>query len=352
MGLKILLKDDFSDWIDILDKTYRLVGPKPNNRQYTFDRFHHAGEIDLDYPTSALPPKAELLPTRENILQFDLEEDRMEAVHPSTATVLMGVHTCDLYAIHLLDEVFLKGYCDQHYLVRRGNTTIVTVECLEPCSEYAFCKDMGTYSVPEVFDLHLTDLGNAYAVEIGSEKGAALLEGCEAFKNAEELEYIHLNQVMSKKWASFPYKLEVDISDLRALMKVSQKSTLWEELSERCLGCGSCTMVCPTCYCFNVSDEIDLHLVNGTRYRVWDSCQLNMFAEVAGGHDFRAGGAKRQRHRFMRKYRYQAVSEGLSGCVGCGRCGSACLVNITPIQVLNMLYRRQPALSTKEAVRR
>ena len=116
-------------------------------------------------------------------------------------------------------------------------------------------------------------------------------------------------------------------------------------MGEKCLGCGACTLVCPTCYCFDVNDEVDFSLSAGKRWRVWDSCQFSQFASVAGGHDFRAERSAKQRHRFNRKYQYQAKDTGAVGCVGCGRCARACLVDIKPIDVLNKLYRQKAAAS-------
>jgi Fe-S oxidoreductase len=100
-------------------------------------------------------------------------------------------------------------------------------------------------------------------------------------------------------------------------------------------------MVCPTCTCFDVQDEVELNLRDGVRCRLWDSCQLGMFATVAGGHNFRAQRAGRVRHRFLRKGKYQREAYGLPGCVGCGRCAAACLVHITPVDTFNTLYRQR-----------
>jgi ferredoxin len=352
MSVKIIRKVDFPQWVEKLDNSHHLMGPKSVNNHYVFDDFHSAEEIDLGYSTSVLPPKKALLPQSEVLLKFDLKNDSSEVIKTKKSTIVMGVHTCDMHSIILLDEVFLQGYRDQHYQAHRENTTFVTIECLEPCSEHAFCKDMGTLSIPEQFDLHLTDLGEAYAIDIGSTKGAALLEGLEVFQEPDNADYKLLSRVMSNKWARFPYKLDTDITDLPSLMKVSQKSALWNELGERCLSCGLCTLVCPTCYCFDVHDEIDLALSEGIRFRIWDSCQLDQFAEVAGGHDFRAGRANRQRHRFMRKYNYQSISAGLLGCVGCGRCAQACTVDISPVKVLNRLHHRRVAATLQEAMLR
>jgi sulfhydrogenase subunit beta (sulfur reductase) len=137
---------------------------------------------------------------------------------------------------------------------------------------------------------------------------------------------------MSQKWAKFPTRLHLDGKDLPALMGVSYKSPLWEEIGKRCFGCGSCNIVCPTCYCFDVQDGDSLDGKAGERYRVWDSCQLDAFARIGSGENFRKTRAHRLRHRFMRKGKYIAEAfPGHQGCVGCGRCARACLVDITPM---------------------
>jgi formate hydrogenlyase subunit 6/NADH:ubiquinone oxidoreductase subunit I len=149
-----------------------------------------------------------------------------------------------------------------------------------------------------------------------------------------------LNNVLGEKWPRFPYRLDFDVSDLPSLLNMTMKSPLWNELGERCLACAACTNVCPTCFCFDVRDEIELNLRHGQRVRVWDSCQLDEFATVAGGHNFRTSRALRQRHRFMRKGKYILDAHDYLGCVGCGRCARACLVDITPVGVFNELHRQ------------
>lgn len=343
MTLKILPKEAVQDWIVHILAGYRLIAPRFEKDQHLFSEIISPDQVELEYGTTVLPPKKVFLPPCEDLIYFNTEEGLAEAAIEDIPTVVLGVHTCDLHAIHLLDAIFRQDLVDQHYFARRENTTFVGIECLKPCSAHAFCKDMGTLSVPEEFDLHLLDLGSVYAIYIGSERGSRLLNGVDALFEATSEDYQQINRVMNKKWANFPYQLDSDITELPSLMTFFYRSSLWEELGEHCLGCGSCNLVCPTCYCFDIQDWVDLSLNAGERMRHWDSCQLDQFATVAGGHNFRPKQSSRLRHRFMRKYKYQSIDPGLVGCVGCGRCAEACLVNITPISVLNQLFRRHSA---------
>ena len=341
MSFKAIPKSALPDWIARLTTTHRVVGPKPLHGQHIFGQVSSAEEINLDYPTTVVPPKKYLLPQREELLRFKTDGSLPELVEDAEPTVVLGVHTCDLHAIQLLDRVFSTGFADQAYRAHRDQTILVSIECLKPCMPQSFCKSMNTLSVTEGFDLHLTDLGEEYVVDVGTERGAALLKDFEPARVGTEDDNHRFSRAMSEKWPLFPLRLEFDVTDLPSLLSTSYDSKLWDELGARCLACGMCTNVCPTCYCFNVVDEVDLTLSAGRRFRVWDSCQLDGFASVAGGHDFRSTRAARQRHRFFRKGKYQTDAFGLVGCVGCGRCAQACLVDITPVDTFNELHRRR-----------
>ncbi len=351
MSFQVLPKAALPEWVERLRQGYRVVGPRPLHGQHIFGDIHSADDLDLAYPTTVIPPKKYLLPQREELLSFRDSGSHVTPQLEPVPTVVLGLHTCDLHAIHLLDRVFSQGFADQHYLARREKTLLVSIECLQPCMPHAFCKSMGTLSVTDGYDLHLTDLGDEYAVDIGTDRGAALLEGLKTARPGTPDDSRRLNRVMSEKWPRFPLRLDFDVSELPSLLSVSYDSGLWEELGQRCLGCGMCTNVCPTCYCFNVVDEVDFTLSAGRRLRHWDSCQLDQFATVAGGHNFRATLARRQRHRFFRKGKYQTDAFGLLGCVGCGRCAQACLVHITPVDTFNELRRRAASGAVKEAQR-
>lgn len=348
MGFKIMPKQAFVKWVNWLNNDYRVVGPKARNGQFVFDEIHNPEELEMEYPTTVLPPKKYLLPPREVLFNFQNKGMQVEADIDAQPTVILGLHTCDAHAIKLLDHVHQNGYADQHYQAHRDSVYLVSIECLKPCMPHSFCKSMGTLTITEEFDVHLTDLGEAYAVDIGSDKGAALLEGFDGIWDATDDDYQWLNRVIAEKWPRFSYRLNFDISELPDVLNLSQKSPYWDELGDRCLACGMCTKVCPTCYCFDVTDEVDLTLENGQRIRTWDSCQVEEFASVAGGHNFRSKLALRQRHRFMRKGKYQYEAFGLVGCVGCGRCAMSCLVHITPVETFNELHRRSTSNNSGE----
>lgn len=351
MSVKIIPKNALKSWIARLQSNgYRVVGPVSKHGQYVFDDIRDVDQLEIDYPTTVLPPKKFLLPQREELFSFNTQTLDMQETIDAIPTVIFGVHTCDLHAIKLLDKVHDTGYVDQHYKARRAATAIISVECLKPCMEHSFCKSMGTLTPPDAFDLHLTDLGESYSIEIGSEKGEALLEGCASIWDSTDDDLDRLNDVMAEKWPNFQYRLEFDVTELPNLLSVSQKSAVWDALGEACLACGMCTQVCPTCYCFDVTDEVDISLENGTRVRTWDSCQIEKFAVVAGGHNFRSSRGLRQRHRFNRKGKYQYEAFGELGCVGCGRCALSCLVHITPIKTFNALHRMREQAEAGEPI--
>lgn len=343
MSLTVLRKSNLNAFVAALLPHYRVGGPVAFKGSYAFQDIQDPAELRLEYPTTILPPKKYLLPIREALVGFDYSQQSiLQEPKIDPPTVLLGVHTCDLHGIHLLDLVFTRGHIDPNYVKRRKQTIIISLECLNVCDEHSFCKSMGTLTADADvgYDIHMVDLGDVYVLDVATEAGQNLLKYAKTEPVSDETMQ-RFNNVINEKWGRFPYRLDFDISELSPLLTVSMKSSLWEELGDRCLACGSCTNVCPTCFCFNVMDEIDLTLTKGARTRVWDSCQFDDFATVAGGHNFRKSRALRQRHRFMRKGRYILAAHNYLGCTGCGRCARACLVHITPTKVFNELYRRR-----------
>jgi ferredoxin len=339
MTLRILDKGSIAPLVGDLMADYRVVGPQAKGPKFVFAPIADPAELRLDYDTSILPPKTVLRPPHEQVATFHLEgEPFVESAVEAEPTVILGVHTCDLHAIRLLDRVFTGNYLEAHYIERRRRTLLVSLECLQPCDEHSFCKDMGTLTTNGGYDLHLTDIGDAYAVHVGTEAGEALLEKYSETHSATDGDIRRLDKAVSGKWPRFKNRLEFDAGEIPALLATASDHPLWEELGDRCLGCGSCTNVCPTCFCFDVVDSMALDQTKATRARHWDSCQLDEFARVAGGENFRETRAARQRHRFFRKGKWLSEKYGALGCVGCGRCIRTCLTHINIVDGFNAIY--------------
>jgi len=340
MSLMVLDKGAVAPLVEAMMADYRVVGPQAKGPKFAFGAITDPGQLRLDYNTTILPPKKVLQPPEERLASFTLGgKPSVEQIVEATPTVLFGIHTCDLRAIQLLDKAFTEEYADAHYLARREQTVLVGIECLEPCDEHSFCKSMGTLTAGEGYDLHLTDLGPAYAVDVATEAGEKLLADYGEAKASTDADVRRLNAVLGAKWPRFTYRLDFDAAELPALLSTAYDHPLWQELGDRCFACGSCTNVCPTCYCFNVSDEVNMALTEGERLRRWDSCQLDEFARVAGGENFREARAARQRHRFMRKGKYIYEKFGELGCVGCGRCIRTCVADISIVDGFNAIQR-------------
>ncbi len=197
---------------------------------------------------------------------------------------------------------------------------------------------MNTLEPPEGgFDLFLTDLGDRYFVEVGSDAGVQDAPGRGAVRPGRPEDHKAKQAYDKVKAGNFPKKLPYDTRYLPDLLDASYDSLLWEAISRRCFSCGTCTNVCPTCFCFDVQDKLDLDAASGIRQRRWDSCQLQVFAEVAGGENFREHRASRTRHRMFRKGKYILERTGRIGCVGCGRCIRHCVANISILEAFQQI---------------
>jgi len=205
-------------------------------------------------------------------------------------------------------------------------------------SPFAFSKSMKSDTVSQGFDLFLTDLGESFAVEVGTEKGEDLLQ-YGSFANATSQQAEQLEKVRAEKRSQTSSRgLKVAPEELAKKLSEKRDHPVWEEKSQKCFSCGSCVTVCPTCYCFDVKDEINVTLTAGDRIRSWDGCMLTDFALVGTGENFREHKTERYQHRFFRKGKYIFEKYGILGCVGCGRCASVCLTDIAdPVEVYNAL---------------
>jgi len=339
MENKIIEKRNMGSFItNLINTKVEVVGAKRKDGKYAFGKLAAANELCLDYDTTLLPPKMYLFPQKETLIKFELgKEAKVEPVIEAKPIILLGVHPYDIKAIELLDAAFSTTNLDINYLSRREKATIIGVDCLNP-NPNAFCPSLGTAITETGFDLMLTDIGDSYVVAIGSKKREKLLKRYAETTEATQSELAQRDQQRQKALTKYKVTLNASLKELPQLLEKSWNNPLWKERGEKCLSCGSCVMVCPTCFCFDVQDDVALNLKEGERYRQWDACMLVDFAAVAGGGNFRKDKESRFRHRMYRKGKYVWERLGRLGCVGCGRCALACLAEIaSPAETFNIL---------------
>ncbi len=348
--LFVLAKENLKSMVKNLAQHMEVVGVKSKHGKYTYDTIANPEELCLDYDVTIMPPTKYLLPAKETLLKFTVEtEPRVEPVIKAISRVIIGVHPYDIKAIELLDEAFLTANPDPNYSALRQNTYIIGIDCLNPSTK-SFAASMGTNLTETGFDLMLTDIGTDYMVTVGSERGGDLLTKYAQVREPTGDEMA--KQKTARDAALTRYHLTLDIPWVRLpkLLEESYDDPYWESRSKACLSCGSCVMVCPTCFCFDVQDEVTLDLKSAERFRRWDGCMLIDFAKVATGENFRHDKTSRLRHRMFRKGKYVLERYGMVGCVGCGRCATACLAGIaSPLEAFNAIA--ESARIKKEALR-
>ena len=338
MKTLVLSKLDLPSLVEELSKKARLFGPRAKEQQYVFGEITDPGQLALGYPTSILPPSRILFPNGEPLVRFRLDDaGASEEVVEAEPAILFGVHPCDVQGINILDEVFSDSPPDANYLARRSQTMIVALECLAPCSPHNLCFDKGTYRVEWGYDLLMIDLGDRYFIFTRTAAGEGLIADLPILRAATPADREALGRARETQAGSFKTRLSGPVSRLPNALKEAYDDLLWEAVGRRCLSCETCTNVCPTCYCFDVADEVDLDLVGCTRCRRWDSCQSREFAAVAGGENFRPRASERQRHRLFKKEVYQYEKYGRSACVGCGRCSAQCVASIRLGEMYNQV---------------
>ena len=334
----VITQDSLRSMVESLAKEMEIVGVKSRHGKYVYDRITSFDELCLDYDVTVMPPTKYLLPAKETLLKFKVGDGtRVSPVIEAIPRAIIGVHPYDIKAIELLDKAFLDTNPDPNYNARRQNTIIIAVDCLNP-SPKSFAPSMGTHLTETGFDLLLTDIGIDYIVTVGSEKGADLLAKYAEVREPTSDDIAKQKAVRDEALAKYKLSLDVPRERLPKLLGESYDDPYWESRSKTCLSCGSCVMVCPTCFCFDVSDEVSLNLKEGERFRNWDGCMLVDFARVATGENFRHDKASRLRHRMYRKGKYIVERYGRFGCVGCGRCAIACLAEIaSPLEAFNAI---------------
>jgi len=336
-----LAKDDLGKFLDILKKDHRIVAPVQKENQFVFAEVDSLEEVALEHIPTILPPKKCFFPQKEKLGTFSMGETGFDDTSIEMApTVIFAAHTCDIDGLECLDAVFHADPADPYYTKRKKSITVIGYECMFPCDKNATCVTMDTHNPKAGYDIMMTDAGDRYILHVNSHKGDALIDDYVIFKRYDnDKAKTELKELRVRKTDKFDVKLNVNFKDLPGVFEENYDSKVWEGVGERCVSCGNCTAVCPTCYCFDILDDVKLDISGGERKRVWDSCQLEEFATVAGNENFREERSSRQRHRYYRKFSYPVKKFNKFFCTGCGRCTRTCMADISLVETVNDLTK-------------
>ncbi len=322
--MKFLDKNNLDTMLAQLANNHRLLVPVDYNGLTQFAPYSQvtAGVSQLYFGGNVtVSPKTAYLPQTEAMYKFSAQGKKLaiEEMPPlDTTQVLFGVRHCDTKAIQCLDKVFLDDkFEDPQYKDKRDNTIVFSLACNNPKAT-CFCESMGVdraHAEASVADVQIYDLGDTYGFEAVSDKGKACLNAITGLTEGEaKLPQQHSQQIKFDG-AVLPEKLK-DMFD----------ALIWDEYSFKCLNCGTCTYICPTCHCFDINNKMRGEV--GLKLRTWDSCMFGEYTQMAGGHNPRPSKKERVRNRFLHKLQYFNEKHDMALCVGCGRCVAKCPVNM------------------------
>lgn len=323
MKTLFIKKENITAWFDALAKAHdRVLAPVRKGRAVEFAPVEKLSDVAADYVQTTRSAKEALFPRAEVLFSYkkDGKNVEVEDFDPASvpSTVLWQVRPCDAASVFPLDAVFNWDFKDKLYNARRERTAIIAVSCARADSS-CFCTSVnGSPGNTSGSDVLLTMTPDGAIVEVSTEKGeklVSLASGLFEERAAEDKQ---------KYLANVP--VVFDLEQLKEKIGAMFDSPVWKEQSERCLGCGACAYVCPTCSCFDIQDRAKGS--EGSRLRCWDSCGFALFTLHTSGHNPRPTQATRWRQRLMHKFSYIPERESSLGCTGCGRCSRACPVDM------------------------
>ncbi len=337
MKTYFLPDSDLTGFVQSIMAKWPVTAPVANKSRFVFDELTSAEELRLDYDTTILPPKKVMFPAKQDLIHFDSEG--FHATLNPREQVLLGVHPHDIKGIAMSDIFYEDRQADSNYLANRRATIIIGTS-VQTHYKHAFFGSINVDKPAEGHDAFMTKIDGGYVFEAVTDRGDEIAK-LGSLSEASEAQVEAAAAANQAAMESCPEKLSGTSAEIQEKVRGSFKSPIWEESAKDCLSCGSCNIVCPTCYCFDVQDEWNVDGVSGTRSRLWDACLTSEFSEVTaqGGHEnFREDRAARYRHRFMRKAAYLNEQLGGPACTGCGRCSGACTADIAnPVTVINKI---------------
>lgn len=339
MLYKVLEKDVYRDFVKTLISKYEFIGPKKRDSAvHDFAPIKSISELDTNYIKTTIPPAKKLLflPI-EKLVSYEIgEKITVMPVNKSSEKILFGINAWDINGMNFLDRFFSTNLVDDNYMAKRKKLFVIGMDS-EP-AETNFSPSMGTEYAKDGFDIYFTELRKKYFVRIATPKGNEMIESYAKVKNASAEDFKEFDKYMDNYRMKF--KLSVDIKSFYDNFEsIYNDEDFWKRVAKNCYSCGSCNLVCPTCFCFNIRDDLELNQIKGSKIREWDSCMIPEYGLVAGGHNFRPNKENRLKQRYRCKLKTFLDKFGSYACVGCGRCIEACMARINIAEDINSVKK-------------
>jgi ferredoxin len=323
----VLSKKRMPEFFSRLAEDHLVIGPVRQRGAVVLAPVAQARELAYCVGSPATPIKRFFhRPLHRVLVASGIKESglRLEDPPPPEKQALFAIHSCDLHALDYLDRALLHDFHEPHYEEARKKAFIVALNCTE-VAENCHCVSYGTGpEATEGYDLALTNLGDRYLLEVGTEAGAAMAAPMRLPASSEQDREMKRQRIAA---AAQQIKRPFNTVGVPQLLAQNYRHLAWQEEAAKCLGCGNCAMSCPTCYCYHVMDQIAIPPERIARLRSWDVCLLQEFAEVHGA-NFRPEREARFKQFVYHKLSYSLDQYGTFGCVGCGRCMTWCPAEI------------------------
>ena len=329
MEKRLIKKDALTGIIKKLAEKMPVYAPVKDEDNVLFKVLERDMEPLVDYPNTRNAPKNFFFPQTETMMRYMRTERGIELSgeeEGAQEAVLFGARPCDVRSFVLLDSLFdQEKYKDSYYIDKREKTTIISLACVHPPYSTCFCTSVGGHPMSEEgADVLLTDMGDNYLAEFITPKGEKLLEKMGDLPAADGSADEKKRELFEN--AEKEVKSQIPGKDIKPWLDDNFEHPFWDTIHQSCLACGTCTYLCPTCHCFDISDEVKGS--DGKRIRTWDSCMYWLFTHETSGHNPRTSQKQRWRQRLMHKFKYFVDNFDAIACVGCGRCVMYCPVNI------------------------
>ncbi|MCK4369245.1 MAG: 4Fe-4S dicluster domain-containing protein [Dehalococcoidales bacterium] len=334
MANKKVNKKDIAKLLNQWRQQFTVLAPSKENGVAQMAEWDGKDTSFLDwYRNTVIPPKASFLPPMEEMFRFQKDKEGYHIELPPTnehKQLIFGIRPCDARAMTILDMTFEEAYQDPYYLSRRKNAVLVGLGCTNPC-ESCFCTSMGVSPTESTnVDLMLTDIGDQFLIEVVTDKGKELIAKASGLKEATKDDEAKAKETKETSYNKITRKLDTEgiVDKLQASF---DDEGFWEQTAAKCISCGICTLLCPTCYCFDINDE--LVRGEGTRFRSWDSCGFPVYTKMPMENP-RLEKWRRVRQKVCHKFEFYPMTFNVIACTGCGRCIRLCPVNWDITQVL------------------